>query len=171
MTRESDRAERRNVLRERIEAAYRQARDQGDERTAATLRLLLTALEERERAAAEGGGDEEALDDRAVERLVREMIDQRRADIARCESEVRLDEAAREAEEISVLERFLPPRMDPERLAATVEEAIRETGARSIRDAGRVMAWLKSRYDGQIDPLMAKRLVTRRLAGSGAGGP
>ncbi len=170
MTRESDRAERRNVLRERIEAAYRQARDQGDERTAATLRLLLTALDERERAAAEGG-EEEALDDRAVERLVREMIDQRRADIARCESEVRLDEAAREAEEISVLERFLPPRMDPERLAATVEEAIRETGARSIRDAGRVMAWLKSRYDGQIDPLMAKRLVTRRLAGSGAGGP
>ncbi len=169
MTRETDRAERRNVLRERIEAAYREARATGDERTAATLRLLLTALDEREQAAREGG-EEVELDDRAVERLLRDMIRQRRADIARCEAEVRLDEAAREAEEISVLERFLPPRMDPRRLAETVEEAIRETGARSIRDAGRVMAWLKSRYDGQLDALEAKKLVTRRLAG-GNGGP
>ncbi len=160
------------MLRERIETALREARAKGDRRTAATLRLVLAALDEREEADREQGGTGE-LGDREIQDLLRAMIDQRRSDIGRCEAEARLEDAAREAEEIAVLERFLPPPMDEDQLRRAVEEAIRETGAASIRDAGRVMALLKERYDTRLDPLRAKKLVCgllRRDSGA-AGGP
>lgn len=150
------------MLRERIETALREAAEKGDRRTAATLRLVLTALDEREEAAREQGAAGE-LEDREIEDLLRTMIEQRRTDIGRCEAEARLEDAAREAEEIAVLERFLPPAMDERALRQAVEEAIRETGASSIRDAGKVMALLKERYDGQLDPLRAKKLVCELL--------
>jgi len=160
------------VLRERIETALREAREKGDQRAAATLRLVLAALDEREEAAREQGAAGE-LEDREIEDLLRAMIDQRRADIGRCEAEARLEDAEREAEEIAVLERFLPPPMDEEQLRRAVEEAIRETGATSIRDAGRVMALLRQRYDGQLDPLRARKLVfgLLRRGSEAAGGP
>ncbi len=150
------------MLRERIEAALKKASETGDRRAATTLRLVLAALAERERQAREKGLDE-AVGDSDIEAMIREMIAQRRADIARCEAAARIDEAAREEEEIAVLERFLPPMMDEARMRAVIDEVIRETGASSIKDAGRVLATLKERYDGQMDLSRAKKLVFERL--------
>ncbi len=150
------------MLRERIEAALRRARETGDRRAAATLRLVLAALDERERRAQEEGAAAEVAD-ADIEALLRQMIAQRKADIARCEAAARLEEADREREEIAVLERFLPPQLDDQRLRAAVEEAIRELGAASLKDCGRVLAVLKQRYNGQFDLARAKKLICARL--------
>jgi len=150
------------VLRERLQAALKEAGEKGDGRAAATLRLVLAALDERDRSAREEGG-REAVDDEAIVAMLREMIEQRRAEIARCEACARLEEAEREAEEIAVLERFLPPQMSEEEIARAVEATIDELDAHSLKDTGKVIAALKSRFDGHMDLGRAKRMVCERL--------
>lgn len=151
------------MLREELQTALKRAAEVGDSRSVATLRLVLTALEQREREAKSTGAGA-TLDDEAIRDLLRDMIAQRRDDIRRCEACARLDEAEREAEEIRVLERFLPAMLSEQELGAAVTQAIGELDARSLKDAGRVMALLKQRYNGRIDTAAAKKLVCARLS-------
>jgi uncharacterized protein YqeY len=95
--------------------------------------------------------------------MLRDMIEQRRCDIPRCEEAARVDQAEREAEEIAILERFLPPRMSANQTALAVDDTIRELGATKLKDTGRVIAALKERYSGQMDFATAKRLLCERL--------
>lgn len=155
--------QRNEVLRDELQTALKRAAEQGDARSAATLRLVLAALEQRDREARANGGDQAPLDDEAIRDILRDMIAQRRKDIGRCEAAARLDEAQREAEEIRVLERFLPPRLAARELEQAVEAAIGELEAHSLKDAGRVLALLKERYNGRLDPAAAKKLVCARL--------
>jgi uncharacterized protein YqeY len=138
------------------------AAQSGDERAAATLRLVLTALQERERGARESGASA-SLPDAEIVALLRNMVAQRRTEIGRCETHAHLDLAQREAEEIGILERFLPPRMDEQQIGLAVEDVIKELGATRLKDAGRVIATLKERFDGQMDFGKAKRLLCSRL--------
>lgn len=150
------------MLRDELQQALKSAAKTGDSRSAATLRLVLAALDQREREA-RAAGAKAALDDEAIRDLLRDMIAQRRADIRRCEACARLDEAEREAEEIRVLEQFLPVRLSADELEEAVRQAIEELDARSLKDAGRVMALLRERYNGRIDLGAAKKLVCARL--------
>lgn len=151
------------MLREELQTALKRAAEVGDSRSVATLRLVLTALEQREREAKSAGATA-TLDDEAIRDLLRDMINQRRDDIRRCEACGRLDAAEREAEEIRVLERFLPVMLSEQELGVAVTQAIGELDARSLKDAGRVMALLKQRYNGRIDTAAAKKLVCARLS-------
>lgn len=105
----------------------------------------------------------EGLDDAAIEAMLQSMVEQRRQNITRCEESARLDFAVQEADEIAILERFLPAKLGPEETSHAVTQAIRETGATSLKDTGRVMASLKSRHNGQMDFKRAKKLVCTLL--------
>lgn len=150
------------MLRERLSGALKGAIDSGDERAAATLRLVMAAVKERDcctgRTMNAGG-----ISDEEIVTMLRDMVEQRRCDIPRCEETARLDQAEQETEEIAVLERFLPPRMSEGQMASAVEEIMRELGATKLKDTGRVIAALKQRYNGQMDFGTAKRLLCQRL--------
>ena len=150
------------MLRDRLRAAMKDAAQSGDERAAATLRLVLTALNERDLGAREGGATD-GLSDEAIVTLLKTMVAQRRAEIGRCETHAHLDLAEREAEEIGILERFLPPRMDEQQIGLAVDDIIKELGATRLKDAGRVIAALKERFNGQMDFGRAKQLLCSRL--------
>jgi uncharacterized protein len=137
-------------------------RTAADSNSAATLRLVLAALKERDHCAREAGVAEE-LDDAAIEAMLRDMVAQREIDIARCEETARLDDAEQEAAEIEVLQQFLPQRMSDDEIDAAVDEMIGEVEARRLKDTGRVIAALKERYYGEMDFARAKRLVCRKL--------
>ena len=146
------------VIRERLNVSLKDASERGDEGTACTLRLVLAALKERDVAAREEIGEE------AIVTLLRNMVVQRREEVARCENSARLDLAEQEADEIDVLERFLPPRLDKAAIGAAVDTVIHDVGATRLKDTGKVIATLKERYDGQVDICEAKRLVCQRLS-------
>ena len=146
-------------LRDRLASALRTA---ADSNSAATLRLVLAALKERDHCAREAGVAEE-LDDAAIEAMLRDMVAQREIDIARCEETARLDDAEQEAAEIEVLQQFLPQRMSDDEIDAAVDEMIGEVDARRLKDTGRVIAALKERYYGEMDFARAKRLVCQKL--------
>ncbi len=137
-------------------------RKAADGNSAATLRLVLAALKERDHCAREAGVAEQ-LDDAAIEAMLRDMVAQREIDIARCEETARLDDAEQEAAEIQVLQQFLPQRMSDHEIDAAVDEMIGAVEARRLKDTGRVIAALKERYYGEMDFARAKRLVCRKL--------
>jgi uncharacterized protein YqeY len=150
------------LLRERLSGALKGAIDGGDERAACMLRLVLAALKERDHCARQSAAAE-GISDGEIVAMLRDMVEQRRSDIPRCEETARVDQAQQETEEIAILERFLPPRMSDGQTASAVDDTIRELGATKLKDAGRVIAALKDRYNGQMDFGTAKRLLCQRL--------
>jgi uncharacterized protein YqeY len=76
----------------------------------------------------------------------------------------RSDLIAANVAEIKLLEKYLPKAMDPAQLDAIVTEAIRESGAATRKDMGKVIGSLKKRPDaGLIDFAAASKLVQAKL--------
>jgi uncharacterized protein YqeY len=83
--------------------------------------------------------------------MLQTMIKQRREAIALYEQGGRLELAEQEREEIGIIETFLPKQFDDAEVRKAVADVIAEIGATSIKDMGRTMAELRSRYAGQMD--------------------
>lgn len=150
------------MIRERLSAALKDAAEAGEQRAVATLRLIQAALRERDHCAREAGAAE-GLSDQEIRGMLRDMIAQRREEIARCEACARVDLAEQEAEEIGIIEQFLPRKMSEEEIGRAVDAAIAEVGATRLKDTGKVIAALKERYNGQMDFACAKRILQQRL--------
>jgi uncharacterized protein YqeY len=150
------------VLRDRLNGALKDAMESGEPRAAATLRLIQAALRERDHCA-RATGVAEGLSEEEIRGMLRDMIAQRREEIVRCEACARVDVAEQEAEEIAIIEQFLPPRMSDAEISSAVSAAIKDLGASRLKDTGRVIAALKQRYNGQMDFTRAKRILCERL--------
>lgn len=137
-------------LREKVNAAVKQAmRDKARDRLS-TLRLINAAIKDRD-IAVRAEGNEQGVDDSAVLAILGKMVKQRRESAKSYEEAGRLDLAEREMAEIEVIEEFLPRALTDQEVTAAIDAAMSEVGAESIRDMGRVMGVLKSKYTGQMD--------------------
>ena len=148
-------------LRDRLQDRLQRAVAAGEDCAASTLRLILTAIRDRDRAADLQGV--EPVSDADILAMLVEMVAQRKAEIGRCEQCAQLEMAEREAREIAVIESFLPKRMSGPELTKAVDAAIAQVAAVELRDAGRVMSALRERHAGAVDLQAAKRIVSERL--------
>jgi uncharacterized protein YqeY len=152
------------MLRQQLNDALKAAMLGKDARTVSTVRLILAALKDRDIAArpkgmADGIGEDE------IRQMLQSMIKQRRESIALYEQGGRQELAKQEAEEITVIERFLPRQMDEAEIDAAVKAAIADTGAGGIKDMGKVMAALKGSHAGSMDFAKAGAVVKKALGG------
>ena len=138
------------VLRTRISDALKKAMKDKDADRLSTLRLINAAIKDKD-IAARATGDESGVPDEEVLAILGKMSKQRAESARAYEEGGRLDLADREREEIKVIEEFLPRQLSEEESEAALDAAIEELNASSIRDMGKVMALLKSRYTGQMD--------------------
>ncbi len=150
------------MLREQLDSELKRAEDEGDQRAVSTLRLVMTALNERDYCARDAGLAE-GLNDQAIGEMLQSMVDQRRQNIKRCEETARLEFAEQEAEEIEILEKFLPAQMCNQEIEQAVQGAIDDLGATKLKDTGKVMSLLKDRYNGQMDFQRAKKIICNTL--------
>ena len=148
----------RQRLREELNAAMK-ARDQ---HKLSTLRLILAALKDRD-IAARTNGQSDGVSDDAILQLLTKMVAQRRESIRLYEQGGRIDLAGREAEEITIIETFLPRQLDDDEVEAAITEVIADVGAKGLKDMGPTMAALKGRYAGRMDFAKAGKLVKQRL--------
>ena len=150
------------MIRDDIKAATIAAMKGGEKETTATLRLISAAVKNRDIEARTGGAP--ADDDQLVTEVLQKMIKQRResADVYRKAG--RDDRAATEESEIGIIERFLPKQLSEDEARAAVQAIIAETGASSIKDMGRVMAEVKTRHAGELEPARASALVKELLS-------
>src|SRR3954469_25915986 len=107
------------------------------------LRMLKAALMNRE---IERG---RALDAAESLQVVASLVKQRKDSIEQFTKGGRQDLADKEAAEIRVLDAYLPPVADPAVIDRAVDDAIKETGATSAKDMGRVMKAAMARLAGQ----------------------
>ena len=109
------------------------------------LRLISAALQERD-IAARG-----TIPDHDIPALLQKMVKQRRDSIAAYEGAGRKELAQQEAAEIAVIEEFLPAPMSEAEARDAIAAMVKEVGAASPKDMGRVMAALKERFAGRMD--------------------
>ena len=148
----------REAFTERLKAAMRAK----DTRTLSTVRLVLTALKERD-VAARTAGNPEGIADSEILRMLQGMVKQRRESIALYRQGNRSELAQQEEEEIAIIESFLPKQMSEEEIAAAAKGAIAETGAAGIKDMGKVMGLLRERHAGVLDMARAGAVVKQLL--------
>lgn len=151
------------MLRTELNDSLKTAMRAKDTIAVATIRLILAALKDRD-IAARGKGNTEGLTDDEILQLLSAMIKQRRESIALYEQGGRVDLAEQERGEIAVIERFLPRQLDDTEVTAAINSLISELGAGSLKDMGRVMQELRSRYAGQMDFGKASGVVRTALS-------
>ncbi|MDP1674654.1 MAG: GatB/YqeY domain-containing protein [Burkholderiales bacterium] len=131
----------RNQINDDLKAAMRS----GDTARRDTIRLLTAALKQRE------VDERTTLTDTDVLVVIEKMIKQRRDSISQFEQGGREDLAAKERQELQLLQAYMPQAMDEDEVAAAVTAAVAETGAAGPADMGKVMALLKQKLAGRAD--------------------
>jgi uncharacterized protein YqeY len=149
------------MIREDIKAALVTAMKSGDRQSTGTIRLIQAALLNRDIEARTGGAP--ADDDAMVTEVLHKMIKQRResADLYRKGGRDELAQA--EEAEIAIIERFLPRQMSDQQARDSISRIIADLGANGMKDMGRVMAEVKTRHAGELEPARASALVREML--------
>ncbi len=142
---------------DKVKNLVAQALKAGDKKRTATLRLLLNALKNREIEL------RRPLDDSEAQKVIKTMVRQRRDSIEQYEKGGRAELARAEAEEIKILEEFLPEALTPGEIEKIVEETVTELGATTMKDMGRVMKMVMSRTEGRADGRTVQEIVRKTL--------
>jgi len=150
------------MIRDSIKAALVTAMKGGDKEGTATLRLIQSAIKNRDIEARTQAPV--ADDDALVVEVLQKMVKQRRESIDLYVKGGRPELADAEAREVSVIERFLPAQMNEAETSAAIEAIKAELGASAMKDMGRVMAELKARHGSQLDMSKASGLVKAALS-------
>ncbi|MBL6761929.1 MAG: GatB/YqeY domain-containing protein [PS1 clade bacterium] len=137
-------------MRERFTEALKEAVKSQDKIRISTLRLITAAIKDRDIAARGADRGDGATDEQVLEILAK-MVKQRHEAAATYEEAGRLELAEQELAEIAVIEEFLPTQLSDEEITVAVNQAIAETEAATLKDMGKVMGVLKSKYAGQMD--------------------
>ena len=141
-----------------LNAAIASAMRAREQTTLDALRMLKTAVTMR---SVEKGRD---LDEAETVQVVSTLVKQRRESIEQFTAAGRTELADKEAAEIAVLERFLPPAASADDISTAVEAAIAETGAAGPRDIGKVMKSAMARLAGKsVDGKAVNEHVRGRL--------
>jgi uncharacterized protein YqeY len=104
------------------------------------------------------------LDDAEMSKIMTTLIKQRRDSVEQYEKAQRPELAAKERQEITIIEGYLPQALSPQQLADLVDSVITESGASSLKDMGTVMKAVMVRLAGQpVDGKVISDLVKSKL--------
>ena len=149
------------MLREELQKALKESMLNKDTDTVSAVRLIIAGMKEKD-VDARGKGLKEASDADLLS-MMQSMIKQRNDSIKMYVDGNREDLAAKERKEISIIERFLPKQMSDAEIEAAIKGIIAETGAASMKDMGKVMGALMTKYAGQLDFGKASGMIKNLL--------
>lgn len=144
-------------MREQLSAQLKDAMKGGNKERVATIRLIQSAIKDRD-IANRGTGKELATDDEILQILAK-MVKQREESAAIYEKAGRLDLSTQEQAEIVIIRSFMPQQLSDAEVETIAKNLIAELGASGVRDMGKVMAAMRERHAGQMDFAKASGLV------------
>jgi uncharacterized protein len=145
-------------LKVSIQDAMKVAMRAKDKARLGVIRLMLAAIKQRE-------VDERIeLSDQQVIAILEKMIKQRKDSISQYTAGGRPELAEVEAQEIVVIQDFMPALLSADEVQKLLEEAISSASASSIRDMGKVMGILRSQVQGRADMSQVSAMVKERLS-------
>lgn len=148
------------TINEKIKAAML-ARDEASLRALRAIKAAILLAKTSEGAKDVLGQDEEM-------KLLQKLVKQRRDSLEIFQKQQRADLAVKEEEEIAVIEQFLPKPFSPEELKAALQAIIRETGAASPADLGKVMGRASKELAGKAEGKAISEMVRSLLQNPGA---
>jgi uncharacterized protein YqeY len=151
-------------LRTKISDELKTAMKAGDKLRVSTLRLVASAIKDRDIQNRTAGPDSGVNDAQIVE-VMAKMVKQRQESVAMYEQGGRPELAQQERSEIDIIQSFMPKQLSEAEVKSVVAAVIQETGAQSVKDMGKVMAGLKAKYAGQMDMATAGAVVKSLLGG------
>lgn len=145
------------TLKAQISEDMKSTMKAGDKDRLKVLRLMLAAIQQIE------VDKRIELDDSDVLGVLDKMVKQRRDSISQFENGGREDLADIELAEIAVLKTYLPEQLGEAELDKIIDQAIKDSGAESIRDMGNVMGQVKAKAAGRADMGAVSAKVKERL--------
>jgi uncharacterized protein YqeY len=150
------------MIRDDIKTATIASMKAGDSARTGALRLIASALKNRDIELRTGTPP--ADDDLVVVEVLSKMAKQRRESIEMFVAGNRAELADAERAELAVIEGFMPAQMPSDEARAAIAALVAEMGATSVKDMGRVMAEVKTRFAGKLDMGAAGGMVKAALA-------
>lgn len=150
------------MLRDDLQNALKNAMLSKDTLTTGAIRMIIAGQKEKD-VEARGKGQEKATDAELLS-MMQGMIKQRNDSIKMFLDGNRPELAEKEKAEIAIIERFLPKQLSENEVTAVIQNLIKQTGAASIKDMGKIMGALKSQYAGQIDMGKANGIIKNLLS-------
>ena len=155
------------TLREKLNAAMKEAMRDKDAIKLSTIRLVNAAVKDRDiaaRAEDRCGGIEES----EIMSLLAKMVKQREESAKTYEDNGRPELAERERVEIDVIRAFMPEPLSDDELKAAIQTFMKESDATCLKDMGKIMGRIKSDYAGRVDMGKAGKMVKGYLCGEAA---
>ena len=136
-------------LKKQIEEKLKEALKTKDKNTYPTLRLVVSAIKDAEIASRTKAQKE--ISDIDITTILKKMIKQRNESSEVYKKAGRNELLANETQEINVISTFLPKQLGEEETKKICQEAIKSSGASSIKDMGKVMGVIKSKHADTVD--------------------
>ena len=153
------------MLREEISQALKLAMKAKKAQCVSTLRLILAAIKDRD-IAVRSGSDSDGISNDEIMKVLQTMVKQRQESIKMYEQGNRPELAQQEAEEIRIIQEFLPVQLSDDEIAIIVNTAVKNLGAESLKDMGRMMAHFRENYAGSMDFGKASVALKEKLGGA-----
>ena len=152
-------------MREKINSELKKSIINKDSVATKTIRLIIAAIKDRD-IVVRTEGNQNGIGEAEIISLLKKMQKQREESIQLYLKGNRIDLVQSEKDEIKIIKEFLPKQMDDEEIANLVKEAINLNGAKSIRDMGKVMTYLKENYSSKMDFSKASKFLKEILINS-----
>lgn len=160
----SEKEQNMSEIRATLTNSMKDAMRAKDELTLNTIRMIISKMK-AEDIEARPKGNMDGISDGEILSLMQNMIKQRQESSKMYRDGGRPELADKEDAEIKIIEKFLPAQMSDADVENAVSGLIASVGASGIKDMGKVMAELKSKYAGQLDMGKAGAVVKQKLAG------
>jgi len=144
-------------IRDQLNEDMKEAMRAKDKERLGVIRLALAAIKQKEI------DDRVSLDDTGVLAVLDKMVKQRRESIRQFLDANRKDLADKEEFEVGVLHDYLPTALSNDELKSIIAHAIKESGATSVKDMGKLMALLKPQVQGRADMTEVSKIVKESL--------
>ena len=141
--------EKNMSLKNQIEDRLNKALKEKDKNTYPTLRLMVSAIKDTE--IANRTKEKKEISDSDIRAIMKKMIKQRNESCEVYKKAGRTELLDNETKEIEVISAFLPKQLSDEETNKICEEVIKSVGASSMKDMGKVMGALKSKYSDTLD--------------------
>ncbi|TMO60097.1 GatB/YqeY domain-containing protein [Pseudoalteromonas aurantia] len=142
----------------KLKDAQKDAMRAKDKARLGAIRMVLAEIKQREI------DNRVTLDDAGITSVLVKLVKQRRDSYTQFTDAGREDLAEIEANEIKVLETFLPQPLTDEEIIALIDSAVTDTGAAGMQDMGKVMGIIKSKAEGRADMGKISGLIKQRLS-------
>lgn len=145
-------------LDERLVEEMKQAMKSGDKLRLSTIRMIRSALKNKEIEL------RKKLEDEDIVKVIQVMVRKGEEAVEQFQAGGRMDLVEKEKREIEILKSFLPQPLNQEEILKIIDQSIQETQASSPKDMGKVMKAVMPKIGGKADGKLINQLVKERLS-------